>query len=65
MLAEKAPREVKFYQLNWAEAPDYCKARGVRALPFVKMFTVDGEVESFPCGPKKVARGTTTDQHWL
>jgi len=43
-----------FYGLNWEENKVFCKTIGVNALPLVKMFTCDGEVESFPCGPKKV-----------
>lgn len=40
--------------MNWEENRNFCKEIGVQALPMVKMFTKDGEVESFPCGPKKV-----------
>ena len=32
----------------------FCKTIGVSALPLVKMYTSSGEVESFPCGPKKI-----------
>jgi len=44
----------QFSQLNWEENRAFCKTAGVTALPLVKMFTSEGEVESFACGPKKV-----------
>mmetsp|Transcript_1636 Transcript_1636/g.3505 ORF Transcript_1636/g.3505 Transcript_1636/m.3505 type:complete len:137 (+) Transcript_1636:350-760(+) len=44
----------RFLEMNWEENRNFCKEIGVQALPMVKMFTKDGEVESFPCGPKKV-----------
>ena len=44
----------RFLEMNWEENRNFCKEIGVQALPMVKMFTKDGEVETFPCGPKKV-----------
>ena len=41
-------------QLDWEENRVFCKTIGVSALPLVKMYTSSGEVESFPCGPKKI-----------
>lgn len=45
---------IRFMQLDWEENRLFCKAIGVSALPLVKMYTAEGEVESFPCGPKKI-----------
>ena len=52
-IADQYP-SLSFKQLNWEEHRAFCKEIGVTALPLVKFFTSDGEVESFPCGPKKV-----------
>ena len=46
--------EIKFVELNWEQHRVFCKTIGVSALPLVKIYTSSGEVESFPCGPKKV-----------
>jgi len=46
--------DFNFQQLNWEENRAFCKTIGVTALPLVKFVTSEGEVESFPCGPKKV-----------
>lgn len=45
---------VRFLELNWEENREFCHELGVMALPMIKMYTHEGEVESFACGPKKV-----------
>mmetsp|Transcript_7112 Transcript_7112/g.8796 ORF Transcript_7112/g.8796 Transcript_7112/m.8796 type:complete len:552 (-) Transcript_7112:273-1928(-) len=52
-IAQQYPN-FRFKQLNWEENRAFCKEIGVAALPLVRMYSSEGQVESFTCGPKKV-----------